>query len=154
LEGDAAGLFWVPAHLHPELAPGEFRAFLKSHTHNDPENADATDAGDAEGMARSPSFLARSASRRGDGGLGRKRSMLSRQYQPKIGDNVEDEVPPLPDRQRASIYGGRSGEKGLTLQDLQQLEMIVDEAGESDDPDQMRSLLRRSLSMNVAPGCE
>lgn len=80
--------------------------------------------------------------------------MLSRQYQPKIGDNVEDEVPPLPDRQRASIYGGRSGEKGLTLQDLQQLEMIVDEAGESDDPDQMRSLLRRSLSMNVAPGCE
>jgi hypothetical protein len=80
--------------------------------------------------------------------------MLSRQYQPKAGDQVENERPPMPNRQRASIYGGRTGEKGLTLEDLQKLEIIVDEAGETDDPADMRKLLRRSLSMNVAPGCE
>ena len=80
--------------------------------------------------------------------------MLSRQYQPKVGDKIEDERPPMPSRQSTSIYGGRSGEKGLTLEDLQKLEMIVDEAGETEDPADMRKLLRRSLSMNVAPGCE
>ena len=80
--------------------------------------------------------------------------MLSRQYEPKAGDKVEEERPPMPSRQRASIYGGRSGEKGLTLEDLQRLETIVDEVGEVDDPADMRNLLRRSLSMNVAPGCK
>ncbi|WRT69104.1 uncharacterized protein IL334_006088 [Kwoniella shivajii] len=162
LDGQDAGLFWVPAHLHPELAPGEFRAFLKSHTHPDPTNADVTEAGEAPGLSKSPSWLARNPSTsRGGGaggggggneGLGRKRSMLSRQYQPKPGDNVENEVPPLPMRRPASIYGGRSGEKGLTLNDLQKLEELVDEADEEEDPETMRTLLRRSLSMNVSPG--
>ena len=74
--------------------------------------------------------------------------MLSRQYQPKAGDNVENEVPPMPNRQRASIYGGRSGDQGLTLEDLQRLEMLVEEAADSDDPAAMTTLLRRSLSTN------
>ncbi|OCF79169.1 hypothetical protein I204_01116 [Kwoniella mangroviensis CBS 8886] len=153
LSGEDAGLFWVPAHLHPELAPGEFRAFLKSHTHPDPTHADAAEAAEAPGLSRSPSWLSRNPSRRGSEGLGRKRSMLSRQYQPKPGDDVENEAPPLPTRRPASIYGGRSGEKGLTLNDLQKLEELVDEADEvEDDPEAMRTLLRRSLSMNVAPG--
>lgn len=80
--------------------------------------------------------------------------MLSRQYQPSAGDNVEEERPPLPTPRPLNIYGGRSGEKGLTLEDLQKLEQLVDEAGEDDDPENMRNLLRRSLSMNVAPGCK
>ncbi|AAW44008.2 hypothetical protein CNF01870 [Cryptococcus deneoformans JEC21] len=150
LDGD--GLFWVPAHLHPELAPGEFRAFLKSHTSTDPTHADASDAGDAPGMSRSRSWMTRNPSTRGSEGLGRKRSMLSRQYQPSAGDNVEEERPPLPTPKPVNIYGGRSGEKGLTLEDLQRLEQLVDEAGEDVDPENMRNLLRRSLSMNVAPG--
>jgi hypothetical protein len=79
--------------------------------------------------------------------------MLSKQYQPRAGDGVEEEVPPVPVRQRGSIYGGRGGEKGLTLEDLQKLEMLV-EGEESDDPEKLRSVLRRSLSTNVAPGCE
>lgn len=102
-------------------------------------------------MSRSPSWLARNNSGRRGEGLGRKRSMLSRQYQPKHGDKVEEEVPPLPDRRRASIFGGRTGERGLTLDDLQKLETIIDEEG-ADDPETMRKLLRRSLSLNVAPG--
>lgn len=80
--------------------------------------------------------------------------MLSRQYQPRPGDHAEEEMPPLPDRQRGSIYGGRTGEKGLTLEDLQRLETIVDSVDETGEPDKVRSLLRRSLSMNVSPGCE
>ena len=80
--------------------------------------------------------------------------MLSKQYQPKVGDGVDEDVPPVPTRQRMSIHRGRSGEKGVTLSDLQKLEEVMDEAGEDDDPEQVRTLLRRSLSMNVAPGCE
>jgi hypothetical protein len=162
---DDGSLFWVPAHLHPELAPGEFRAFLKAHTHADPANADASEAGEAPGLARSPSWLARRESSklgsgvgvgvgRADSGLGRKRSMLSRQYHPTAGDHVEEEMPPLPRSNRASIYAGRGGDQGLTLHDLQKLEMLVEQAGDSDDPAEMRKLLRRSLSLNVAPGCE
>ncbi|RSH95003.1 hypothetical protein EHS25_000088 [Saitozyma podzolica] len=160
---DDGSLFWVPAHLHPELAPGEFRAFLKAHTHADPANADASEAGEAPGLARSPSWLARRESSklgsgvgvgvgRADSGLGRKRSMLSRQYHPRAGDHVEEEMPPLPRSNRASIYAGRGGDQGLTLHDLQKLEMLVEQAGDSDDPAEMRKLLRRSLSLNVAPG--
>ena len=81
--------------------------------------------------------------------------MLSKQYTPRAGDDVENERPPLPNRQRASIYGGRSGEKGLTLEDLQKLEMLVEEAAESDDPAEMTRILRRSLSINAQQGgCE
>lgn len=181
---DDGSLFWVPAHLHPELAPGEFKAFLKSHAHPDaplgagsdnPEGGAGGEAGDAPGLGRSPSWLARSASARraGADGLGRKRSMLSRQYTPRVGDDADD----MPrdaaaaaaagaagqggagvggggGRQRGSIYGGRTGERGLTLQDLQRLETLVDGVEESDDPAKVRTLLRRSLSMNVAPGCK
>lgn len=67
---------------------------------------------------------------------------------------MEEERPPLPTPKPVNIYGGRSGEKGLTLEDLQRLEQLVDEAGEDVDPENMRNLLRRSLSMNVAPGCK
>jgi len=145
----------VPAHLHPELAPGEFRAFLKAHTHPDPLNADASDAGEAAGLSRTSSWLSRNVSaRRGTQDLGRKRSMLSRQYQPTLGDNVDEERPPVPVRDRNSVYGGREGEQGLTLEDLQNLEMVMNEADETDDPEEMRSILRRTLSMNKAPGCE
>ncbi|KAL1405079.1 hypothetical protein Q8F55_008702 [Vanrija albida] len=147
LDGDA-GLFWVPAHLHPELAPGEFRAFLKQHTQVDPGAVESGETGEAA-LARSPSWLARNNSL--SGALGRKKSMLSRQYTPRAGDKVEDEAPPVPVR-RPSMYAGRNADKGLTLHDLQKLEELVEDADLSDDPEKMRKMLRRSLSMNVAPG--
>lgn len=112
-------------------------------------------------MARSPSWLARSGSRRTQGGLGRKQSMLSRQYRPSADDRVEDEAPPLPVgagsgsmRRTGSLYQQRGQESGLTLQDLQKMEMVMENADETPDPDAVRQLLRRSLSMNKAPGCE
>ncbi len=183
-QDDPTHLFWVPAHLHPELAPGEFRAFLKSHTQPEGGDGDAAPgegAGEASlafgggaGLERRLSALSRRsslgmggggggsahampASGGGGGGLGRKRSMLSRQYHPRANDHVEDE-PPLPpgalaraDSRRSSIYGGRTGEQDLTLVDLQRLEELADEAASSGDGDlgKMRNLLRRSLSISA-----
>jgi hypothetical protein len=174
---DQSQLFWVPARLHPELAPGEFRAFLKNHSHTDSDGVvdgvgEATGAlagpaavhpgGSGPGLARSPSWLSRSG-QGNSGGLGRKRSMLSKQYQPKFNDGVETEPPPLPSEasklrrsgsNRSSIYGGVKGDQGVTLEELQRLETVVDEAGVENDPAQMRSLLRRNLSMQASPGCK
>lgn len=221
---DPRNLYWVPAHLHPELAPTEFRAFLKAHAHSDAEGAN-TDEG-AEGFAhrgafmengvgaslgRSPSWLARAgangtgmvaglarraSSLRDDsqrpaapaglgpplsisttqapaaalssgGSLGRKRSMLSRQYHPRANDNIENEPPPLPTHNDAfltrsrsrsgshgeGIFSGSMGEQTVTLEELQQLETIADQAAETGDPEVMRTLLKRSLSLSRNNDC-
>lgn len=58
LADNLSELFWLPARLHPEIAPQEFRNFIRDQTR--PEN-----------------LLRRSGSQ-----LGRRKSMLSRQYQP------------------------------------------------------------------------
>jgi hypothetical protein len=147
------GLFWVPAHLHPELAPGEFRNFLKQHTQVNPtlEVDEAGEVGEAA-LSRSPSWLARSRSL--SGGLGRKKSMLSRQYTPRFGDKVEEEVPPLT-RRGSQRYGGagRSGEQqGPTLQDLQKLDELVENAELGEDPAKMRQILQNSLAVDTQGG--
>jgi hypothetical protein len=141
LDADS-GLFWVPAHLHPELAPGEFRNFLKSHT-VDPD-AEGSETNEAT-LARSPSWLARSRSM--SGSLNRKKSMLSKQYTPRPGDNVEAERTPV---RRGSI--ARHQEQGPTLRDLQKLEELVDDPEFTQNPDKMREVLRRSLSQRMQPG--
>ncbi|KAG8907333.1 hypothetical protein FRB99_004580 [Tulasnella sp. 403] len=129
---DPSHLFWVPAHLHPEIAPAEFRAFLKEHTRPHPEGGAP--------LGRSLS----SAS-----GLLRKKSMLSKQYDPSAHDNVEDEKVVTVKRTRSSIYSTAGPQ--LTISDLQKLEELAEEAAKSDDPSKLRSVLRRSLSLNVAP---
>ncbi|RAL16329.1 putative telomere silencing protein Zds1 [Aspergillus homomorphus CBS 101889] len=65
-ENDAARLFWVPARLHPELAPKEFKSFLESKADMIKRKSGdfSTLGSDLEGTG---------------GGLRRKRSMLSRQ---------------------------------------------------------------------------
>ncbi|EJU03490.1 hypothetical protein DACRYDRAFT_99140 [Dacryopinax primogenitus] len=144
---DPTNLFWVPAHLHPELAPGEFRAFLKAHTRSLPQN-------DIPASPLSPSTHSQTTV--AGSGLGRKKSMLSRQYQPKENDGVENEPVPLPSRMasgrrnRNSIFRENDGPQ-LTIDDLQKLEELAEEASKSDDPSKLRSVLRRSLSLNVAP---
>ncbi|PPQ90736.1 hypothetical protein CVT25_010125 [Psilocybe cyanescens] len=133
---DPLHLFWVPASLHPEIAPAEFRAFLKEHARSPSD-------GSAE-QSTSPSSLSSSSS------LNRKRSMLSRQYRPKENDGVEEEnIVPLK-RNRSLMYPTNPGPQ-LTISDLQKLEELAEEASESDDPSRLRSVLRRSLSMNMSP---
>jgi hypothetical protein len=134
LADDPAHLFWVPAHLHPELAPGEFRAFLKEHARSAP---------DAATPARSPSTGSQPS---------RRKSMLSRQYQPSATDNVENEQVVSVRRNRSRIYSHAGPQ--LTIGDLQKLEELADEASRSNDPTKLRNVLRRSLSLNVAPSCK
>ncbi|KAI0734041.1 hypothetical protein C8Q72DRAFT_987660 [Fomitopsis betulina] len=130
-DNDPFHLFWVPARLHPEIAPAEFRQFLKEHAHTSEETSN----------------LGRTLSS-GSTGLGRKKSMLSRQYKPSPNDGIEDEhVLPIR-RNRSSIYN--TGPQ-LTISDLQKLEELAEEASKSDDPTKLRNVLRRSLSLNVAP---
>ncbi len=133
---DPSHLFWVPAHLHPEIAPAEFRAFLKEHTTAHPD-----------GGAPLSRALSRGSS------LSRKRSMLSKQYNPSANDKVEDEQVVTVKRNRSSIYSNAGPQ--LTISDLQKLEELAEEAAQSDDPSKLRSVIRRSLSLNVAPSaCE
>ena len=135
---DPFHLFWVPASLHPEIAPAEFRAFLKDHARSPSDGSETSEE------SLSPSSLSSSSS------LNRKRSMLSRQYRPKLNDGVEEEnVVPLK-RNRSILYPTNPGPQ-LTISDLQKLEELAEEASVNDDPSRLRNVLRRSLSLNLSP---
>ncbi|KAJ7449642.1 hypothetical protein FB451DRAFT_1102597 [Mycena latifolia] len=137
---DPFHLFWVPASLHPEIAPAEFRAFLKEHARQPPSDDDDG------GLHRSSSTASTVPS-----GLGRKKSMLSRPYQPSENDSADDTVVPLR-RNRSSIYSTNKNQgPQLTISDLQKLEELAEEASASDDPANLRNILRRSLSLNLSP---
>ncbi|KAJ8095217.1 hypothetical protein PM082_010439 [Marasmius tenuissimus] len=136
-DDDPLHLFWVPASVHPEIAPAEFRAFLKEHSRSPPPTDGA-----------SPS---RSSSLSSVSGLDRKRSMLSRQYKPSENDGVgeqEETIVPLR-RNRSYLYHSQGPQ--LTISDLQRLEQLAEEASENDDPTKLRTMLRRSLSLNISP---
>jgi hypothetical protein len=136
---DPFHLFWVPASLHPEIAPAEFRAFLKEHARSPPSSDGSIS------LDRSGSFSSLSSS----SSLSRKKSMLSRQYRPAEHDGVENEdVVPLR-RNRSGLHTNRGPQ--LTINDLQKLEELAEEASESDDPSRLRNMLRRSLSLNISP---
>ncbi|TVY83206.1 Protein zds1 [Lachnellula suecica] len=68
-EDDPSRLFWVPARVHPELAPMEFKTFLENRVQSIKRRS-----GDQTSL--SPDGLDRSES---GGSLRRKKSMLSRQ---------------------------------------------------------------------------
>lgn len=129
---DPFHLFWVPASLHPEIAPAEFRAFLKEHARTSPAEENA-------GLGRS--FSSSSS-------LSRNKSMLSRQYKPRDSDGDEEENI-VPVQRSRSIYHHEGPQ--LTISDLQKLEELAEEASQSDDPSKLRNILRRSLSLNVTP---
>jgi hypothetical protein len=127
---DPFHLFWVPANKHPEIDPAQFRAFLKEH------------ASPEEGVLERPESFSSAP-------LGRKKSMLSRQYRPSENDGVEDERVVLVRKSRSSLYAN-SGPQ-LTIKDLEKLDELAEEASQSSDPTKLRSVLRRSLSMNMSP---
>ncbi|KAJ7876820.1 hypothetical protein B0H13DRAFT_2347495 [Mycena leptocephala] len=128
-----------PAPVPPQIAPAEFRAFLKEHARN-PASDD-----NSNGLQRSSSSASTVSS-----GLGRKKSMLSRQYQPSDNDSPDDTVVPL--RRNRSIFSSNQNQgPQLTISDLQKLEELAEEASASDDPAKLRNILRRSLSLNVSP---
>ncbi|KAF9646222.1 hypothetical protein BDM02DRAFT_270811 [Thelephora ganbajun] len=131
--GDPTSLFWVPARLHPEIAPAEFRAFIKEHARTPVDGSSTLDR----------SFSTSSS------GLGRKKSMLNREYKPSVNDGIENEGHVVPLRRNKSSYYNVGPQ--LSISDLQKLDELAEEASQSDDPSKLRSVLRRSLSLNMSP---
>ncbi|KAF1912010.1 hypothetical protein BDU57DRAFT_523316 [Ampelomyces quisqualis] len=125
-DDDPSKLFWVPARLHPELAPMEFKTFIQ-----DKVNTIRRRSGDAEALPPDGA-LGREGSA---GGLRRRKSMLSRQID--SGSGYKDGADRL-ERQRS----GHQPNGGLT--DLQELEHIVE--------DPLDMVRRVSLSSKRAGG--
>ena len=112
-DDDTSRLFWVPARLHPELAPKEFKTFLEKRI------------GEIKRTSGDGSLLPNASQRQGSGGgLRRKKSMLSRQIDNKGGrggEGYEDGAERL-ERKRS-----RSGhvKPGLKVADLQELDAFA-----------------------------
>lgn len=112
-EDDRARLFWVPARIHPELAPTEFKTFLDSKVNSIKRRSDD--------RSLSPDGLQREGS---GGGLRRKKSMLSRQIDNSGGKGAEgytDGAERL-DRKK-SLSGAEARSIGMT--NLQELGVLV-----------------------------
>ncbi|KAK5724486.1 hypothetical protein LTR15_004531 [Elasticomyces elasticus] len=122
---DASRLFWVPASLHPELAPKEFKTFVEDRVDKIRRRS-----GDSDTL--SPDGLDRSAS--GSSSLRRKKSMLSRQIDTK-GDHYEDGAERL-ERKRSKRV---QVEGRTTVANLEELEELVN------DPQQ----LMRRMSLDT-----
>lgn len=76
-EDDPSRLFWVPARVHPELAPMEFKTFLENRVNSIKRRSGDLSTLTSDNLERSGSNA--SLSTVGSGGLSRKKSMLSRQ---------------------------------------------------------------------------
>lgn len=109
-EDDSARLFWVPARLHPELAPQEFKTFLNSKAEQIKRRS-----GELSQFSTSPSSSRSSSLSVGGGGLSRKKSMLSRQIDSPVG--YQDGAERL-GRKRSS---GRNGQADPNLEELESL---------------------------------
>ncbi|KAJ5583322.1 hypothetical protein N7535_001942 [Penicillium sp. DV-2018c] len=127
-ENDCSRLFWVPARLHPELAPKEFKSFLDS-------KADQIKRRSADYSTLGPE---RSGS---GGGLNRKRSMLSRQVDSSSSytDGAE-----LLERQRSQSRK----RDGMLSPNLQQLETMVDDSKQRDNDPLVLSMQNVSVAGN------
>ncbi|CAG7920075.1 unnamed protein product [Penicillium olsonii] len=127
-EDDASRLFWVPARLHPELAPKEFKSFLDS-------KADHI-------KRRSGDY---STERKGStGGLHRKKSMLSRQIDNSSG--YTDGADRL-ERQRSQS----SKREAVLSPNLQQLETLVDDSNPVDKDTLLRGMRNASIKDEDKP---
>ncbi|KAH7040346.1 uncharacterized protein B0I36DRAFT_357657 [Microdochium trichocladiopsis] len=107
-DADPSRLLWVPAGVHPELAPSEFKTFVETRVKRMNRRSS-----EASGSSLSPDGLGRSDS----GGLRRKKSMLSRQVDNSAvqgGDKYVDGA----DRLQRSNSQSSSGPGGLSLDEL------------------------------------
>lgn len=136
LDGTGA-LFWVPAHLHPALAPGEFRHFLQQHTRLD------LDQTSEMSLVRSPSWLAPRGFR--SGCVAWKKSGLSKQCVPQTGDVVAKEhVLPRPGLQ--TFGQAHCGPKAcLAHHSIHRLQEFVDGAQPTESLDRTGEVTNRSL---------
>ncbi|KAJ4393118.1 hypothetical protein N0V93_002325 [Gnomoniopsis smithogilvyi] len=102
-EADPSRLLWVPANVHPELAPEQFKSFLERRV-NSMKRMSGDSMLSSDGLQRSDSFG-------GLGSLRRTKSKLSRQINTRQGDDYVDGAERL-ERQR-SINGYATPELSL-----------------------------------------
>ena len=113
-EDDPSRLFWVPARVHPELAPMEFKTFLENRVQTIKRRS-------GEQVSLSPDSIEGSSS---GGGLRRKKSMLSRQINNDGGRGAigyKDGAEHL--ERKKSLSHTQSPE--LKIADLQELDALV-----------------------------
>jgi hypothetical protein len=131
-EDDPSRLFWVPARVHPELAPMEFKTFLEKRVQSIKRRS-------GEQASLSPDSLERSGS---GSSLRRKKSMLSRQIDNDGGRGAvgyNDGADQL--ERKKSLSAQQMPE--LKISDLKELESLVR------DPSKMQQLsLDTSNRMN------
>lgn len=114
-EEDPNRLFWVPARVHPELAPMEFKSFLENRVKTIKRRS-------GESLSLSPDSLERSGS---GSSLRRKKSMLSRQIDNKDGKGAlgyQDGAEKL-ERRKSTLNQSIGPE--LKLADLTELDEMV-----------------------------
>jgi hypothetical protein len=123
-ENDPSKLFWVPARLHPELAPKEFKTFIEERVEKIRRRSGSEDSLSVDGLERSGS----------DSSLRRKKSMLSHQIDAK--DHYEDGAERLlRKRSKGAPVGGQT-----IVENLSDLETLVN------DP----ALLLRRMSLDAS----
>lgn len=110
-EDDPSKLFWVPARLHPELAPKEFKTFVEERVDKIRRRSGSEDSLSPESSERSPT----------SDGLRRKKSMLSHQIDPK--GSYEDGAERLERRRSKGVQV--SGQ--TTIANLHDLEELVND---------------------------
>ncbi|KAL2012251.1 hypothetical protein VTN00DRAFT_4969 [Thermoascus crustaceus] len=109
-ENDTSRLFWVPARLHPELAPKEFKSFLESKAEQIKRRSGEFSSGSGSDLLGS------------GGSLRRKKSMLSRQIDNSSG--YTDGAERL-ERKRSQAQKGKPDHPNPNLHDL---EALVDDS--------------------------
>jgi hypothetical protein len=110
-EDDPSRLFWVPARVHPELAPMEFKTFLENRVQTIKRRS-------GEYSSLSPDGPERTGS---GGGLRRKKSMLSRQIDNSYGRGAVGYQDGAEQLERKKSSGGPE----LKISDLKELDELV-----------------------------
>lgn len=118
-ENDTSRLFWVPARLHPELAPKDYKTFVEDRVDRIKRRA----GDDDDSSSLSPNSLSRSGSRSSLGrnsSVNRRRSMLSKTVETP-GDFTDGAD--VLERKRSSGHGGhaRTTSAETSLQELENL---------------------------------
>jgi hypothetical protein len=113
-EDDPSRLFWVPARVHPELAPMEFKTFLENRVQSIKRRS-------GEQTSLSPDGIERSGS---GGGLRRKKSMLSRQIDNDGGRGAVGYKDGAEQLERQKSQSSNQAPE-LKIADLQELDALV-----------------------------
>lgn len=167
---DPSHLFWVPASMHPEISPSDFRRFLHDHASRAvreqqeggkppfDEQSDVNNDQQSSYSSSIPSNVSPVSSvealKKRSTSIARRGSTLRRQYRPEMDDESDSSSSSNVNRNRRTLsqrQNYQSNVPELSIDDLQKLERLAEEASRSSDPSELRSVLRRTMSLNVAP---